>query len=369
MRSRPAARRERSSSLGEDVTQSQEGSPMTRPIAPGAWLGLLGGGQLGRMFCMAAQSMGYRVVVLDPGSVSPAGTVADMHIRRDYLDPQGLEELARLAQGVTTEFENVPAKALEFLAGHCWVSPMAASVAIAQDRIREKQFITGAGIGVAPHLVVRNAADLDSVDAGLLPGILKVSRLGYDGKGQARVATFDQAQAAFRAFGEVPCVLEKLLPLKSEISVVVARARDASVVTYAVSENEHKGGILDTSIVPARISAPLADAARSAALRIGAAGRRRAQCRLAYRVCARLCRRPVRRILRAGRRHAAGQRTGAAPAQQRALQHRRMRHQPVRTAGAGVGRAAAGRHAPAHAGGDVERSGRKLDRSACGRGA
>ena len=271
MRSRAAARRERSSSLGEDVTQSQEGSPMTRPIAPGAWLGLLGGGQLGRMFCMAAQSMGYRVVVLDPGSVSPAGTVADMHIRRDYLDPQGLEELARLAQGVTTEFENVPAKALEFLAGHCWVSPMAASVAIAQDRIREKQFITGAGIGVAPHLVVRNAADLDSVDAGLLPGILKVSRLGYDGKGQARVATFDQAQAAFRAFGEVPCVLEKLLPLKSEISVVVARARDASVVTYAVSENEHKGGILDTSIVPARISAPLADAARSAALRIASA--------------------------------------------------------------------------------------------------
>ena len=94
---------------------------MSTVIAPGAWLGLLGGGQLGRMFCMAAQSMGYKVAVLDPGTESPAGTVADLHIRRDYLDAQGLEELARLCKGVTTEFENVPAKALEFLAGHCLV--------------------------------------------------------------------------------------------------------------------------------------------------------------------------------------------------------------------------------------------------------
>ena len=244
---------------------------MSRTIAPGSWLGLLGGGQLGRMFCMAAQSMGYRVVVLDPGSESPAGTVADLHICRDYLDPQGLEELARLAQGVTTEFENVPAKALEFLAGHCLVSPMAGSVAIAQDRIREKQFVAAAGISVAPHLVVRSMADLDAIDAQLLPGILKVARMGYDGKGQARVKSADQARTAFASFGEVPCVLEKLLPLRSEISVVVARGRDASVVTYPVCENEHKGGILDTSIVPARISAQLADAARVAALRIAAA--------------------------------------------------------------------------------------------------
>ena len=240
-------------------------------IPPGAWLGLLGGGQLGRMFCMAAQSMGYRVAVLDPGAESPAGTVADLHIRRDYLDPQGLEELARLCKGVTTEFENVPAKALEFLAGHCLVSPMAASVAIAQDRIREKRFIASAGVGVAPHLVVRHATDLDAPDASLFPGILKVARLGYDGKGQARVATAEEARVAFAEFGNVPCVLEKRMQLKTEISVVVARARDASVAIFPVAENEHKGGILDTSVVPARIGDQLAEVARSYALRIAAA--------------------------------------------------------------------------------------------------
>jgi len=240
-------------------------------IPPGAWLGLLGGGQLGRMFCMAAQSMGYRVAVLDPGAESPAGTVADLHIRRDYLDPQGLEELARLCKGVTTEFENVPAKALEFLAGHCLVSPMAASVAVAQDRIREKQFIESTGVSVAPHLVVRNASDLDAPPASLLPGILKVARLGYDGKGQARVASVEEARAAFAEFGGVPCVLEKRLRLKTEISVVVARTREASVAVFPVAENEHKGGILDTSVVPARIGDQLAEVARSSALRIAAA--------------------------------------------------------------------------------------------------
>ena len=246
-------------------------------IPPGAWLGLLGGGQLGRMFCMAAQSMGYRVAVLDPGSESPAGTVADLHIRRDYLDAQGLEELARLCKGVTTEFENVPAKALEFLAGHCLVSPMAASVAIAQDRIREKTFVASCGVAVAPHVVIRSAADFDAMDAvvnmdaTLFPGILKVARLGYDGKGQARVATVDEARTAFANFGNVPCVLEKMLPLKRELSVVVARARNGEEATYPVAENEHQGGILDLSIIPARVAPALAESARNAALRIAAA--------------------------------------------------------------------------------------------------
>ncbi len=244
---------------------------MSSAIAPGAWLGLLGGGQLGRMFCMAAQSMGYKVAVLDPGTESPAGTVADLHIRRDYLDAQGLEELARLCKGVTTEFENVPAKALEFLAGHCLVSPLAASVAIAQDRVREKSFVASCGVAVAPHAVIRNAADLGEIDTTLLPGILKVSRLGYDGKGQARVSRLDEARAAFTAFGDVPCVLEKMLPLKLELSVVVARGRDGEETTYPVSENEHQDGILDLSIVPARVAPALADAARNAALKIAAA--------------------------------------------------------------------------------------------------
>ena len=239
-------------------------------IPPGAWLGLLGGGQLGRMFCMAAQSMGFKVAVLDPGAESPAGTVADLHIRKDYLDPTGLAELAALCRGVTTEFENVPAKALEFLAGHCVVSPQAQSVAIAQDRIREKQFVQSCGVGVAPYAVVRHADDLAAIPAHLLPGVLKVARLGYDGKGQARVATVDEVRDAFLAFGGVPCVLEKMLDLKMELSVVVARAHDGEVATFPVSENEHKGGILDTSIAPARVAPALAEAARDAALRIAA---------------------------------------------------------------------------------------------------
>ncbi|MBL8380484.1 MAG: 5-(carboxyamino)imidazole ribonucleotide synthase [Burkholderiales bacterium] len=237
-------------------------------ISPGAWLGLLGGGQLGRMFCMAAQSMGYKVAVLDPGQESPAGTVADLHIRRDYLDTQGLEELARLAGGVTTEFENVPARALEFLASRCQVNPQAESVAIAQDRIREKAFVAGCDVGVAPYAEVRDAGAIASLPADLFPGILKVARLGYDGKGQARVATPAEAAAAFAEFGGVPCVLEKRLDLMCELSVVVARGRDGATAVYPVSENEHKGGILDTTIVPARVSEALTARARAAALTI-----------------------------------------------------------------------------------------------------
>ena len=153
-----------------------------KSIPPGAWLGLLGGGQLGRMFCMAAQSLGYKVVVLDPGSDSPAGSVADRHISADYLDPRGLADLAALAAAATTEFENVPANALEFLARTARVTPAAASVAIAQDRIREKTFLAEHGFAVTPFAVLRAADDARTCDAALLPGIVKSARFGYDGK-------------------------------------------------------------------------------------------------------------------------------------------------------------------------------------------
>jgi 5-(carboxyamino)imidazole ribonucleotide synthase len=239
---------------------------VTTPIIqPGGWLGLLGGGQLGRMFTMAAQSMGYRVAVLDPGEHSPAGSVADRHIRADYLDAAGLSELAGLCHGVTTEFENVPAKALEYLAAHCRVSPGADAVAIAQDRIREKQFVRSCGVDTAPFAPVLSEADVDAAPADLFPGILKVARLGYDGKGQVRVATRDEARAAFGALGGVPCVLEKRLPLEREISVVVARRETGDTAVFPVAENEHAHGILDTSIVPARVSAALAQRATDAA--------------------------------------------------------------------------------------------------------
>ena len=237
-------------------------------IPPGAWLGLLGGGQLGRMFTMAAQSMGYKVVVLDPGSHSPAGSVADDHIAADYLDPGALQELASRCAAATTEFENVPAAALRFLARHCVVSPSADSVAVAQDRIAEKEFLAAAGIGVAPYRAVHREQDFDDGLAPLLPGILKRSRLGYDGKGQARVTTLEEARAAFVKFGAQPCVLERLLPLDFELSVVVARGFDGSVLTWPVAENQHAHGILDVSVVPARISKALADQARDAAVTV-----------------------------------------------------------------------------------------------------
>ncbi len=237
-------------------------------IAPGAWLGLLGGGQLGRMFCMAAQSLGYRVVVLDPGTESPAGSVADRHLAADYLDAQGLAQLAALAAGATTEFENVPAAALDFLARTARVTPTAASVAIAQDRISEKMFLSGHALPVAPFAVLRSDDDVAALRPGLLPGIVKSARLGYDGKGQIRVRTVDEVRGAIVAMRGQPCVLEALVPLACEVSVIVARDDHGHALTWPVAENMHRDGILDVSVVPARIDATLAADARAIALRV-----------------------------------------------------------------------------------------------------
>ena len=238
-------------------------------IAPGSWLGLLGGGQLGRMFTMAAQSMGYRVMVLDPGDHSPAGSVADEHLRAGYLDREALRKMATRCAAATTEFENVPAESLAFLAQHGTVSPAAATVAVAQDRIREKTFLADNGLDVARFAVIASEADLQEARlAPLLPGILKIARLGYDGKGQVRVATPQDVRSAFASLGGKPCVLEKFLDLEREVSVVVARAFDDRIVTFPVSENHHAGGILDVSIVPARVPPQLAEAARAAATKV-----------------------------------------------------------------------------------------------------
>ena len=240
----------------------------TAPIPPGAWLGLLGGGQLGRMFCMAAQSLGYRIAVLDPGRDSPAGSVADQHVHADYLDPAGLARLASLVRAATTEFENVPAAALEFLAKKARVSPTASSVAIAQDRIREKRFLADHGFPVVPFAVLANERDAEGTDAALTPGIVKSARLGYDGKGQVRVAARAEVVAAFRKMGGVACVLEKLVDLACEVSVIVARTASGVTATWPVAENRHRDGILDVSIVPARVDAGLAARARDTATRV-----------------------------------------------------------------------------------------------------
>ncbi|GAB6047368.1 5-(carboxyamino)imidazole ribonucleotide synthase [Methyloparacoccus murrellii] len=240
-------------------------------ILPNAMLGIIGGGQLGRMFTVAARSMGYRITVLEPDADCPAGTLADVHICAPYDDADALDRLATTCAAVTTEFENVPASCLARLAERVKVSPAAASVAIAQDRIAEKRFIAGAGLRVAPYRAIHGPVDLDAPLGDCLPGILKLARLGYDGKGQIRVGTAEEARSAFRTLGEKPCVLERLLPLRTEISVIVARTGPGEETCFPVAENRHEGGILDVSIVPARIAPAVAEQARVMALRLAEA--------------------------------------------------------------------------------------------------
>ncbi len=236
-------------------------------IAPGEWLGLMGGGQLGRMFCHAAQSLGYRVAVLDPAPEGPAASVADMHIQADYHDETALIKLAQRCRAVTTEFENVPAKSLLTLAAHCRVTPGSHAVEIVQDRIAEKAFIVSQGVAVAPYAAIRAESDLRAAGPHLFPGILKVARLGYDGKGQARVRSLDEALKAFAEFGGVPCVLEAMLDLKQELSVVLARGLDGQCAVFPVAYNVHEQGILAVTTVDMQ-AAPMTARATEAALAI-----------------------------------------------------------------------------------------------------
>ncbi|MEO6292163.1 MAG: 5-(carboxyamino)imidazole ribonucleotide synthase [Burkholderiaceae bacterium] len=231
-------------------------SVTTFPILPGATLGVLGGGQLGRMFAHAAQSMGYDTAVLDPDSLSPAGLVSHQHVMTAYLDEAGLGKLAKISAAITTEFENVPASALQSLALQRPVSPSADAVGIAQNRVAEKaHFVACAAKGgaeaitVAPYAVIETAAQLAAIADDLLPGILKTARMGYDGKGQIRVKTRAELAAAWDALKHVTCVLEKMLPLKAEYSVILARGRDGQVVHFPPQLNVHVDGILATTSV------------------------------------------------------------------------------------------------------------------------
>ena len=244
---------------------------MNRLLPPGTWLGLLGGGQLGRMFVHAAQRLGYRVLVLEPDADCPAAQAADDALDADYTDAAALTEVARRCAAATTEFENVPAAALEFLAPHIPVYPSAAAVATAQNRLAEKKFFASCGVPVAPHMAIEVEADLGRIDPGLLPGILKTATLGYDGLGQRRVASADDVERAWRELKQVPCVLEQRLSLAREVSVIVARAADGQAVALPVAENQHRGGILAVTMLPARIDGALAAQARTAALAIAQA--------------------------------------------------------------------------------------------------
>jgi 5-(carboxyamino)imidazole ribonucleotide synthase len=250
---------------------------MSRAILPGAMvngqmatLGVMGGGQLGRMFVHAAQAMGYFTVVLDPDAASPAGRVSHHHIQTDYWDEQGLAQLMQRCAAITTEFENVPAPALLTLGAHRPVAPASEAVAIAQDRAAEKAHFVRCGVPVAPHAVIEKAEQLAAVSDDLLPGILKTTRMGYDGKGQIRVKTREALVAAWAALKNVPCVLEKMLPLQAECSVIVARGADGQMVNFPVQLNVHRDGILAvTSVyegaVPADVAAQAVAATRAIA--------------------------------------------------------------------------------------------------------
>ncbi len=221
-------------------------------ILPPATLGMLGGGQLGRFFVIAAHELGYRVLVLDPDPQSPAGRIADQHLVAAYDDPDALNQMAESCAAVTTEFENVPSGSLGYLSKFIPVRPSADAVAISQNRSIEKSFLKQHGFPHAPYADVSDEADIANANAGLFPGILKVARFGYDGKGQIRVKSREEALLAYRQTKGEHCVLEQLLPLEYEVSVVLTRDAAGIVKCFPTAENSHRQGILDVSIVPAR---------------------------------------------------------------------------------------------------------------------
>ena len=225
----------------------------------------MGGGQLGRMFVQAAQAMGYFTAVLDPDVASPAGLLSHYHIQTDYLDQQGLAQLMQRCAAITTEFENVPAPALMTLGSARPVAPSAEAVGIAQDRVKEKAHFVRCGVPCAPYAVIESAAQLAAVVDDLLPGILKTARLGYDGKGQLRVNSRAELAVAWTALHGVPCVLEKMLPLQAECSVIVARGRDGVMVNLPVQLNLHRQGILAvTEVYEGNVSPALSEQAIAA---------------------------------------------------------------------------------------------------------
>ncbi len=240
---------------------------------PATWLGMMGGGQLGRMFVHAAQAMGFKVAVLEPSADCPAGHAADHLQVAPYTDALALAELGEQCVAVTTEFENVPAQSLAALAEQAFVAPSAYCVSIAQDRLAEKHFFTScavqSGVLPAPHQAILSAADIDTLPASLLPGIVKTVRMGYDGKGQIRVNSHDDVRAAFATMQGVPCVLEKMLPLAHEVSVLAARGDNGQAVVYPIAENVHRDGILFSTTVPGpNVTATGAASAQAAALEI-----------------------------------------------------------------------------------------------------
>lgn len=239
--------------------------------AQGETIGIIGGGQLGRMLAMAAARLGYRTVVLEPEPDCPAAQTAGRQIVADYDDPGALAELARDCAVVTYEFENVPVEAMEALARSVPLYPPPDALRSAQDRLTEKSMLNAIGVPTARFQAVDNQEELTcALDAFSRSGIVKTRRMGYDGKGQHRFrdAPAGAETGVFAALGGVPAILEELVSFEREISVIAARSADGSVVAYDPPENLHRNGILHSSTVPAAISDATARAAREAAFAI-----------------------------------------------------------------------------------------------------
>lgn len=229
-----------------------------RVILPGETIGIIGGGQLGKMMAIAAKAMGFRVVVLDPTGDCPCGQVADEQIVGDYGDLQAIKQLAEKSDVITYEFENIHAEALEWLTNHAYVPQGTELLKITQDRIQEKAAIQSAGVDVAPYAVIEH---IDDIDANMLPAVLKTARGGYDGKGQLVIRHLDDIQNVQSLIAQGPCVLEKWIHFDKEISVILTRNPDEEIKVFPVAENLHQNNILHQTIVPARISKRLEEQA------------------------------------------------------------------------------------------------------------
>ncbi len=238
-------------------------------LLPGSTLGMLGGGQLGRLFAMSARSLGYKVIVVEPDPTSPAGQVADEHIIAGYDDEKALEQLGKACDVITTEFENIPADVLRKLSKDCSVFPPADALEKAQDRIIEKAFILSCGLLPVPYGVITTKSDIaKAIESITFPAILKTARFGYDGKGQQTINSADDVEAAFMATNQVDCVLEQRIDLDCEISVILGRNESGESHCHPVAENIHQDGILYQSLVPARVAKNIANAAQAAAIRM-----------------------------------------------------------------------------------------------------
>lgn len=248
---------------------TEQASDAGQPLLPGAAIGVVGGGQLGRYFVLEARRLGYRTWVLDPDPQAPAMQIAEHALVAAYDDAAALEQLGKACSAVTVEFENVPASSLELLSTQCRVAPGAASIQIAQDRDAEKRHALEHGLTPVPYASIASASDVAAAVAQVgLPAILKTSRLGYDGKGQSVCHTEAEVTAAYAEVAPAACVLERRIDLAAEISVVLARASDGDIAVFPIAQNVHVNGILSTSTVPANQSEDILSNAQAMAIKL-----------------------------------------------------------------------------------------------------